>query len=163
MSTTKTRRTKPTGCYVGSEDAFQRTAITLVRSIAATQGVPREAVMHIPNGGQRNAIVGAKLKGMGTVPGYPDIMVFNARMVQCEVPMEKARCFTLEELLDGKKTTTEPRVVCGLAIELKVWPNKPTPEQLHIHALLKEAGWMVRVCYGLDEVCDAINEYFGIE
>lgn len=145
MSITKTSRTKPPGAYVGSEDAFQRTAIALVRQIAATQGVTKEAVMHIPNGGQRNAIVGAKLKGMGTVTGYPDIMVFRPQW----------------HLLQGGEEYGE--IDHGLAIELKVWPNKPTPEQLHIHALLKEAGWMVRVCYGLDEVCSAVNEYFGIE
>ena len=163
MSTTKTRRTKPTGCYVGSEDAFQRTAITLVRSIAATQGVPKEAVMHIPNGGQRNAIVGAKLKGMGTVPGYPDIMVFKPIVFTKKVLLSKARCFTLEDLVVGNAYTEEDRLRCGLALELKVWPNKPTPEQLHIHALLKEAGWKVAVCYGIDEVCSTVNEYFGIK
>lgn len=146
MSRTTTRRTRPTGCYIGSEDAFQRTAIALVRTIAATQDVPLEAVMHIPNGGQRNAIVGAKLKGMGTVPGYPDIMVFHPR-----------RVFRMAN------SEIDTQLYAGLAMELKVWPNKPTPEQLHIHALLKEAGWRVHVCYGIDEVCSAVNEYFGIK
>lgn len=146
MSITKTRRTKPPGAYVGSEDAFQRTAISLVRSIAATQGVPMEAVMHIPNGGQRNAIVGAKLKAQGTVPGYPDIMVFHPRRVFRVVNSEN-----------------DAQLYAGLALELKVWPNKPSEAQRHIHALLKEAGWQVCVCYGIDEVCDAVNEYFGIK
>lgn len=163
MTTNTIRRTKPPGAYVGSEDAFQRTAITLVRSIAATQGVPREAVMHIPNGGQRNAIVGAKLKGMGTIPGYPDIMVFHPLAILQDVPLNKARSFTLSDLLEEKSHVTETRVRCGLALELKVRPNKPTPEQLHIHDLLREAGWKVAVCYGIDDVTSTTNEYFGIK
>lgn len=141
-----TRRTKPTGCYIGSEDAFQRTAIALVRTIAATQDVPMEAVMHIPNGGQRNAIVGAKLKGMGTVPGYPDIMVFHP---------ENIRTMADREGWGDRKV--------GLAIELKIYPRKPSDAQLGIHEILRNAGWKVEVCYGLDEVCSAANEYFGIK
>jgi len=146
MSITKTRRTRPPGAYVGSEDAFQRTAITLVRTIASTQGVPMEAVMHIPNGGQRNAIVGAKLKGMGTIPGYPDVMVFHPRRVFLEVNSENYA-----------------QLYAGLAIELKIYPRNPSDAQLGIHEILRDAGWKVEVCYGLDEVCDAVNEYFGIK
>lgn len=145
MSITKTSRTKPPGAYVGSEDAFQRTAIALVRQIAATQGVTKEAVMHIPNGGQRNAIVGAKLKGMGTVPGYPDIMVFHPRWNNCN----DIDCVGAS--------------YSGLAIELKIYPRNPSEAQLGIHEILRNAGWKVEVCYGLDEVCSAANEYFGIE
>lgn len=137
------KRAKPSGCYVGSEDYFQRTAINLVRSIAATQGVPKEAVMHVPNGGQRNAIVGAKLKGMGTVKGYPDIMVFHSTT---HWP-GGSDCY-------GER-------VHGLALELKVWPNKPSPEQHHVHDILRDAGWDVLVCYGLDEVERVTKEYFN--
>lgn len=140
-----TRRTKPPGCYVGKEDDFQRTAIALCRSIGDTQGVPREAVMHVPNGGQRNAIVGAKLKAQGTVPGYPDILVFHP---------ENIRAMADREGWGDRKV--------GLAIELKVWPNKPSEAQLHIHEILRKAGWRVAVCYGLDQVTDVLNDYFGI-
>lgn len=137
-----TRRTKPPGAYVGKEDAFQKTAIGLVRSIASGAGVDHRAVMHIPNGGQRNAIVAAKLKAQGTVAGYPDIMVFE--IVENRL---------IADSLSG--------YYMGLAIELKVWPNKPTPEQLAIHEILRDAGWRVAVCYGLGEVDKVAREYFG--
>lgn len=34
---------------------------------------PRSLVFHIPNGGARNQIAGAKLKGAGTLAGIPDL------------------------------------------------------------------------------------------
>lgn len=127
-----TKRTKPEGTYQGSESGFQKSAIKLVRSIAKCD--PR-LVTHIPNGGQRTIMAGARLKAEGVVAGYPDIMVFSA-----DVPVSW-------------------RV--GLAIELKCWPNKPKPEQEEVHDLLRGQGWEVAVCYGLGEVEQVTREYFG--
>lgn len=156
-----TRRTKPTGAYEGREDAFQIAAINLCRAIGRAAGVDPKAIMHIPNGGARNAIVGKKMKAQGTVPGYPDIMVFKPIAIKVEVPLMKSRGFELAALIRGEETVTESRVCCGLALELKVWDNKPSPDQLHIHDLLRSAGWRVAVCYGLGEVERAIREYLG--
>lgn len=125
-----TRRTKPTGCYTGTEAAFQRTAIGMVRAIAHPAGVDPRAIMHIPNGSKRPLHYGAFVKAQGMVAGYPDIMVFKP------VPM-----------------------MVGLALELKVWPNKPSDEQLDIHRILESAGWKVVVCYGLGEVENAVKSY----
>ena len=107
--------------------------------IAATAGVPPEAVMHVPNGGQRSARAGAYLKAEGAVPGYPDIMVFAGGV--------------------GKAMRDNDPV--GLAVELKIWSGKPSPEQLSIHAILKDAGWHVFVAYGIDEVGAIAKAYFG--
>ena len=126
-----TKRTKPEGTYQGSESSFQKAAIKLVRSIAKCDS---RLVTHIPNGGQRTIMAGARLKAEGVVAGYPDIMVF--RMSQ-----------------EG--------IFSGLAIELKVWPNKPSPEQIEVHDLLRGQGWRVEVCYGLVEVEEVTREYFG--
>ena len=80
-------------------------------------------------------MAGARLKAEGVVKGYPDIMVFSAdRPVPWRV---------------------------GLALELKVWPNKPSAEQEELHALLESQGWRVAVCYGLGEVEGITREYFG--
>lgn len=125
------KRTKPEGAYIGSESSFQKAAIKLVRSIAPCD--PR-LVTHIPNGGQRTIMAGARLKAEGVVKGYPDIMVFSA---------------------------DRPVVLVGLALELKVWPNKPSPEQEELHELLRMQGWRVAVCYGLGEVEQVTREYFG--
>lgn len=137
-----TRRTKPPGCYVGKEDAFQRTAIALVRTIAHPKGVDPKAIMHVPNGGKRNAIVAAKLKAQGTVAGYPDIMVFHP---------EGLRAMSDREGWGDRKV--------GLALELKVWDNKPSEAQEAIHELLRSAGWRVVVCYGIGEVESAVKDY----
>lgn len=122
--------------YRGSEDDFQVTAINLVRMIATTAGVDREAVMHVPNGGLRAQTTATRLKSMGTVAGYPDLMAFAI-------------------------SDSHPEVFYyGLALELKVHPNKPTPQQLHVHGLLRKAGWKVEVCYGLDQVQRIAENYF---
>lgn len=124
------KRMKPQGVYIGSESSFQKSAIALVRSIAPCD--PR-LVTHIPNGGQRTIMAGARLKAEGVVKGYPDIMVFSA---------------------------DSPVVLVGLALELKVWPNKPSPDQEEVHELLRAQGWQVAVCYGLGEVEQVTREYF---
>jgi len=36
-------------------------------------------------------------------------------------------------------------------LELKVWPNKPTDEQLEVMAKLRSIGWIGDVFYGIDE------------
>ena len=136
------RRTKPPGCYVGREEDFQCSAIALVRAIAHPKGVDPRAIMHVPNGGQRNAIVAAKLKAQGTVPGFPDIMVFNPEGLYA---------------LSAREGWGDRKV--GLALELKVWPNKPTEAQLSIHDLLRKAAWKVVVAYGIGEVEQAVKEY----
>lgn len=128
------KRSKPEGVYIGSESNFQKSAIRLVRSLAPCD--PR-LVTHIPNGGQRTIMAGARLKAEGVVKGYPDIMVFERGYH----PIYGDRCR-------------------GLALELKVWPNKPGEEQEVIHALLRGQDWHVAVCYGLGEVEQVTREYF---
>lgn len=39
----------------------------------------------------------------------------------------------------------------GAALELKVWPNKPTPAQMERLAHLEALGWCVGLAYGTDE------------
>ena len=136
-----TKRTKPEGAYQGSESLFQKSAIKLVRSIAKCD--PR-LVTHIPNGGQRTIMAGARLKAEGVVKGYPDIMAFNTR-----------------RLIFKEGVDLSAQLFCGLAIELKVWPNKPSEDQEELHDLLEGQGWRVAVCYGLDEVEQVTREYFG--
>lgn len=143
------RRTKPPGAYQGREDAFQKSAIAMVRSIAHPRGVDPRAIMHVPNGGQRNAIVAAKLKAQGTVAGYPDIMVFRPGY------------FEDRDEADRQLDLIRGDMAVGLALELKVWPNKPSEAQEAIHDLLRKAGWSVVVCYGLGEVEDAVKAYLG--
>lgn len=92
--------------------------------------VPEELIMHIPNGRNAGPRMGGFWKSQGVVSGYPDIMIFKP---------------------DNHGSPT--------AIELKVFPNKPSPEQLTLHDLLVGCGWSVHVCYGLGEVEAAISGY----
>ena len=136
--------TKPKDAYQGTEEAFQVSAMGFVRRVVRTAGHAPECAMHVPNGGQRSAIVGAKLKASGVVRGYPDIMVFAPQVLP---PINR------------RKEVMVPRV--GLALELKVWPNKPTKDQEHIHNLLREAGWRVVTCWSLDAVISEVTAYFA--
>ena len=135
--------TQPPNTYKGKEDAFQVSAIDIVRMIAHANSNDPRCAMHVPNGGARNAIVGAKLKAAGVVRGYPDIMVFAPETVP---PI-------------NRKTYVTPR--CGLALELKVWPNKPSKDQESIHEILREAGWRVVTCWSIDAVIEECERYFN--
>ena len=93
---------------------------------------PNKIFTHCPNGGSRNAIEGAKLKRMGVSPGVPDLLFFN--------PIG---------------------IYTGLAIELKIKPNKPTETQIKWISDLISCGWLVKVCYSFDEAKEIIDSYFN--
>lgn len=94
---------------------------------------------HVPNGGQRNAIVGKMLKAEGVKKGVPDVLIFQP----------KAR-YVIPLVYEFS----------GLALELKVGRNKPSPEQLQWHERLRECGWRVEVCYTLDAVLYILRECY---
>ncbi len=48
---------------------------------------------------------------------------------------------------------------CGLAIELKIKPNKPTESQQVALNILLVKGWKTDVCYSFEETKKAIDEY----
>ena len=91
---------------------------------------------HPPNGGNRTAKTGALMKSMGTKAGVPDVMIF---------------CPFGTSLL---------QTWAGLAIELKVGKNKPTPAQLKWHEDLRRCGWRVEVCSTVDEVLSVLHESY---
>ena len=47
----------------------------------------------------------------------------------------------------------------GLAIELKVGYNKPTKEQLYWQRELNKRGYLAKICTGIDEALEEINNY----
>ena len=91
---------------------------------------PRCTVIHVENEGKKSEQDGSIAKKMGKKSGVPDILIFN-----------KNSHFN------------------GLGIELKVWPNKPTPAQVDFMKDLEGCGWLCEVCYGLDEVQKIVKEY----
>jgi G:T-mismatch repair DNA endonuclease (very short patch repair protein) len=134
--------TRPPNAYIGKEDSFQKSAMAHVRTVVRSRGFEPECAVHIPNGGARGIVTGAKLKAAGVVRGYPDIMVFAPETAP---PINRHNWFT-------------PR--CGLALELKVWPNKPTKDQEKVHEILRSAGWRVMTCWSLDAVILECRKYF---
>ncbi len=91
---------------------------------------PGLLAFHTPNGGNRNAMEGAKFKRMGVLPGVPDILI-----------------------------PTPNKQYYSLCIELKIKPNKPTPNQVEVMEKFKENNWQVEVCYDFESATKAIENY----
>ncbi|MDT8347873.1 MAG: VRR-NUC domain-containing protein [Flavobacteriaceae bacterium] len=88
---------------------------------------------HCPNERRTSPQAGARLKKKGVKKGVPDVLILERK---------------------GE--------YIGLAIELKIKPNKPTKEQLFWLEQLSNRGWMCDVCYDIDEVQKTINKYLKI-
>lgn len=94
---------------------------------------------HPPNGGNRSAKTGALMKAMGAKAGVPDCLIFTGHHGQDQgLP-----CWN-----------------SGLAIELKVDKNKPTPKQIEWMDKLRKCGWRCEVCWTLDEVLAVLHECY---
>lgn len=76
----------------------------------------------------------ARLKQMGLTPGYPDLMLFVPKPYQV---FWRA----------------------GLLIEMKRKKGRPTPNQLHIHELLTEKGYVVKVAHSWEEAKEIMLDY----
>lgn len=92
---------------------------------------PNILFAHIANERKTTHQQGARLKQKGVKSGMPDIMVF-------------------------KQNTSDNT---GLAIELKIKPNKPTPSQLTVLGQLKDEGWQTHIAYSFDEAKEVIDKY----
>lgn len=107
----------------------------------------RDRWWHTPNGGQRHVRVAARLKSHGVKPGIPDCLIIRP-----------FRSMVVDESALGRASSKRMN---GLGIELKVGKNKPTPSQRKWHKALTGCGWVVKVCYTLDEVMELVEECYG--
>lgn len=81
---------------------------------------------HVPNGGNRDRVTGAKLKGHGVKKGVPDVLIFGPPPLYPSSP--------------------------GAAIELKRREGGTTsPEQREWLEHLENHGWCCAVCKGWEE------------
>lgn len=87
---------------------------------------------HSPNEGKMKPQYGAMRKKQGVSAGYPDIVLHVTN-----------------------------RWHNGLAIELKVGYNKPTPEQLEWLETLKKNGWLTSWTNSFDEAKSIIDDYLS--
>lgn len=86
--------------------------------------------VHVPSEGKRNGMQQRVLKEMGLTAGIPDILIFDVSMKYI-----------------------------GLAIELKIWPNKATEKQIEFMELLERNGWLTGVCYSIEQVIALLDRY----
>ncbi|MFY3456953.1 VRR-NUC domain-containing protein [Achromobacter xylosoxidans] len=114
---------------VVSEDVIQAQVITWAkRQVKVYPELAR--LFHVPNGGQRNATVAAKLQGQGVKPGVPDL------------------CLPV------------PRFGCpGLWIEMKTQEGRVSAHQKDWIAYLRKAGYRVEICRSFDEARDVLLGY----
>ncbi len=82
-----------------------------------------ERLHHSPNGGHRSKKTGAKLKMMGTRPGFPDLVLY---------------------LKKGGAT--------GLVVELKKAGQKPRPNQFDWLDILESCDFQVHWCDNIEDV-----------
>ncbi|MDR1199828.1 MAG: VRR-NUC domain-containing protein [Prevotellaceae bacterium] len=91
---------------------------------------PKHIIYAVPNGGQRNCIVAAKLKAEGVLAGIPDLHI------------------------------PEPHNnYHGLYVEMKTDRNKLTKKQISMIEKLRNKGYKCEVCYSFDEFVNVINDY----
>lgn len=91
-----------------------------------------KALFAIPNGGARNIIVASKLKAEGVLKGVPDLFL--------SVPSNGYH---------------------GLYIEMKVKPNKPSPEQIELMEMYECLGYKCVVCYSSYEFMECVKAYLA--
>ncbi len=127
----RAKREAPSGAWTkeqGKESRLQTQAMQAMYPVIVERGIHRELLMHPPNGRDAGGPAqGAHWKKMGVVAGYPDILFFHPGHDSANVE------------------------AIGMAIELKIWPAEPTPEQVLLHTLLRRQGWVVHVAYGVEE------------
>lgn len=87
---------------------------------------------HCENEGKKTPQQAYRSKQKGLKAGVPDIMIFEPR---------------------GKYV--------GLAVELKVGKNKPSPEQDAWLLKLAFRGWATSVCYSLEDFIKLFNHYIN--
>jgi len=94
-------------------------------------------LFHIPNGGKRNRIAGAKLKAEGVRPGVSDYLLPVMRMNWENHEIE----------------------YCGLWIELKVKGNYPTPDQHEFMNDMRDQSYAAYWCFGWEQAVSILMQY----
>ena len=90
-------------------------------------------LIHIPNGGLRNVVIGAQLKAQGTRKGFPDMMLPTSRHGYHALAIELKR-----------QRAARPHI---------------TPEQKAWIEYLNKQGWYAVVCYGAEDAIQKLEWY----
>lgn len=121
--------------YSGKEDNFQRSAAKFLDSLKVLWSHcanERSTKTRQSKKGVWYSPEGSKMRALGVKRGFPDIMIYEPRLVYN-----------------------------GFFAELKVWPNKATTEQQTWHFSLLTRGWRGGVYYSLDQFIHDVKQYLG--
>ena len=103
-------------------------------------GTIGQYLIHVPNGGKRNAKEAARFKAQGVRAGFPDLFLF--------IPTADFHGLAIEMKRPHVKGQPKP---------------KTTDEQKRWLKRLHGAGYDVAVCYGWHEAREKILQYFGYD
>lgn len=117
--------------YPFAEDSLQTACATYLRA-----QYPKALWFHSPNGGSRNRIEAAKLKGMGVRPGVSDIVILEPREHHGMKP-------------------------CGLVVELKVKGGKLQESQISFIIDAQVRGYMAAVVWNFDAFKSLVDNYLN--
>lgn len=95
-----------------------------------------EHLVHVPNGGKRNAREAARFKKMGVRAGFPDLFLF--------IPIGGFHGLAIEMKKPIVKGESKPRVTDSQ----KVWMFR-----------LSAQGYQTAICYGAEQAIKAILNY----
>lgn len=110
------------------EDRFQKMCVRWFR-----YQFPDIIIHHSPNGGYRNAIEGAKFKAMGTLAGFPDLLIL-------------AKCGGYGALF----------------VELKTSTGRQSERQKDFEAYCKKNGYAYEVARSTDEFARIAKKYLSL-
>jgi hypothetical protein len=107
-----------------SEDAIQRGIVRYLRTVLPSGWI----VFAVPNGGSRNLIEAAKMKGTGTLAGMPDLCILGNR--------------------PHPEGGVEP---LAYFLEVKSANGRPSLPQLDMHDRLWDLGFEVGIARSIDD------------
>jgi len=110
------------------EDSIQKTIVQGLRVCLPHGWI----VVHVPNGMASSRLQGAIFKGLGMLPGFPDLLVLGC--------------------------TDEPRPAAWL-IEVKALKGSIKPEQRELHDRLQDLGFPVAIVRSWEDVVDLAREW----
>jgi len=93
-------------------------------------------IFAVPNAAKRSKSLAAMMKAEGLQSGVSDIICL---------------------MRSGHDNPRER--YCGLCIEMKIKPNKPTPEQKKFLGSVADQGYKTAVCYSADEAFEVLEKY----
>ena len=105
---------------------------------------PDVFMVHCPNEGKRTKWEQWVIKHNGLREGMPDLMIYEKGSMQ---------------IVDDNRVFPIAVGFIGLAIELKILPNKIIPSQKECLDKLSACGWKTIVCYDFPTTIETIKNY----